>query len=223
MAEKMRAGIIIVLLVAVGIHSCGQNRETETAVADPVIGVNTSSMGTEIDSFVHTEFRYTDSAGLDLTIQNSYPRGGPYTDLYGNRSGYGVFWTHIVNEADTSVEILIDFPTDALRLFPEPESYLKLFLPPGVMSSDKVTLMNYGAMGLKHHLDSGLNQDGKLHRIIAAGDEWYFYTGILFRLPSNGPVRTGLELKGQDLFYRISIANQLDSALIPCGRIVPFD
>ena len=41
---------------------------------------------------------------------------------------------------------------------------------------------------------------------------------MLFRVPDNGPVRTGFVLKEQDLFYRISIANQLDSVLIPCGK-----
>ena len=154
-----------------------------------------------------------------VVIQNSLPLGGPYIDPTGKRFGYAIFWTRVINKTVTPLEIKINFPADSFTIFPSPDSYLKLFLPPGEMTLDKESLLDYGATGLKSFMDTDLHKPTMLQRIIHPKEECLFYIGMLFRVPDNGPVRTGLVLKGQDLFYRISIAKQIESALIPCGRI----
>ncbi len=163
----------------------------------------------------HTKYKYTDSIGKSLIIQNSFPKGGPYTHPTGKRFGYGIFWTRVINETATPLEITINFPADSFAIFPQPDSYLKLFLPPDTMKFDKETLYDYGATGLKSFLDTAFYKPTILKRTIHPKEECLFYIGLVFRVPDNGPVRTGLVLKGEDLFYRISIAGQLDSALVP--------
>ena len=59
-----------------------------------------------------------------------------------------------------------------------------------------------------------------LQRTINPKEACLFYIAVLMHVPDNGPVRAGLVLKEQDLFYRISIIPHFDSALIPCGHIV---
>ena len=88
------------------------------------------------------------------------------------------------------------------------------------MTLDKESLYNYGATGLKSFLDTGLNKPTMLQRTIHPKEECLFYIGMLFHVPDNGRVRAGIILKEQDLFYRISMGKQLDSALIPCGKVV---
>jgi hypothetical protein len=58
-----------------------------------------------------------------------------------------------------------------------------------------------------------------LQRTINAKEEYLFYVAVLFH-KADGVVRTGLVLKGQQLFYRINgIDPQPDVELIPCGQM----
>lgn len=68
----------------------------------------------------HTKykFEYTDSIGKSLIIQNSFPRDGPYTDPTGKIFGYGIFWTRVINETATLLELTINFPADSFAIFP---------------------------------------------------------------------------------------------------------
>ena len=170
------------------------------------------------DSSIPSIAQFEASEGV--IIQNSFPKGGSYTDPTGNNFGYGIFWTRVINETASPLELTVNFPADSFAFFPQPGSYLKLFLPPGKMTLDKESLFDYGATDLKSFLDTGLNKPTMLKRTINPKEECLFYIGMLFHVPDNGPVRTELVLKEQDLFYRISIAKQIDSVLIPCGQIV---
>ena len=170
-------------------------------------------------TYIHSESKYTDSTGIVVIIQNSFPKGGPYTDPTGKTYGHVIFWTRVINETATPLELTIKFPADSFAIFPSPDSYIKIFLPPDTMTLSKETLYNYGATGLKSFLDAGLNKPTMLQRTINPKEACLFYTAVLF-YQAGGTARAGLVLKEQDLFYRISIAQQLDSELIPCGHIV---
>lgn len=173
---------------------------------------------TSIDS----ESKYTRSNVKGVIIQNSYPKSGGdadekcrYTDSTGKTYRYAIFWTRVINETDTPLELAIKFPA----ILPSPYSHIKLFLPTDTMTIDKESLYNYGITGLKSFLDTDFNK-AMLRRTINPKEESLFYIVLLSPLYHvGGTVRTGLVLKGQDLFYRISIAPQFDSALIPCGQI----
>ena len=145
----------------------------------------------------------------------------PYTDSTGKNFSYGIFCTRVINETATPLELTINFPADSFAILPSPDSYLKLFLPPDTMTLDKESLSDYGVTGLKSFLDTAFNKPTMLQRTINPKEECLFYIALVFhRCLIDGAVRAGLVLKGQDLFYRISIVPQIDSALIPCGQIV---
>lgn len=168
---------------------------------------------------------YTDFTGNGVITQNSFSIGREdigrkrgYTDSTGKNYGYAIFWTRVINETATPLELTINFPADSFAIFPSPASYLKLFLPPDKMTLDKQSLYNYGITGLKSFLDTGFNKPTMLQKTINPNDECLFYIAAL-SYQAGGTSRAGLVLKGQDLFYRISI-EPLGTALIPCGQIV---
>lgn len=163
-----------------------------------------------------------------ILIQNSLPKGNGrldstekngYNDPAGKNFAYAVFWTRVLNETATPLELTINFPADSFAVPRYPNSYIKLFLPPDTMTPDKESLYDYGLTGLKSFLDTSFNKPTILQRTINPKKECRFYivyTVALSDVSYNGVVRAELILKGQDLFYRI---NRLDS-LIPCGHIV---
>src|SRR5688572_15217399 len=163
-----------------------------------------------------TEFKHTDSTGKDVLIQNSFPKAGGdadeksgYTDSSGKNFRYAVFWTRVINETATPLELTINFPT----ILPSPYANSKLFLPRDTMTLDKVSFYNYGVTGLKSFLDTDFNST-LLKRTINPKEECLFYIVLLsLRYSVGGTVRAGLVLKGQDLFYRIRRGSE--SALIP--------
>jgi hypothetical protein len=169
-------------------------------------------------TYVDTEARWTDSTGMALIIQNSLPKGGGgYTDPAGKNYGYVVFWTRVINETTSPVELIISFPADSFAIFPSPGSDLKLFLPPDTMTLDKESLYDYGFTGLKSFLDTSFNKPTTLRKTIRPKQDGIFYILALF-YEARGTARSGLVLQEQELFYRISLGP--DSALIPCGQIV---
>jgi hypothetical protein len=163
--------------------------------------------------WIDTEVKYSDSTGKGIIIQNSLPRGDRYIDPTGRISAYGIFWTRVINETTNPFELTINFPADSFAIPTFPDSYLKLFLPPDTMTLYKESLYNFGATGLKSFLDTGLNKPTALKRTINPKEEYLFYIGAL---PGAG-CRAALVLKGQDLFYKINIIQDL---LIPCGQII---
>jgi hypothetical protein len=168
-----------------------------------------------ISSSTHTD------TGKGVIIQNSEgPRGGPYTDPGGKKFGYSIFWTRVINETATPLELTINFPADSFKIPPSPDSYLKLFVPPDdPMTRNKGSLYDYGSKFLKSFLDTGINKPTSLQRTINPKETYFFYIGAL-SYKSGGMVRAGLVLKDQELFYRIGIIPHFDSALFPCGHIV---
>jgi hypothetical protein len=156
-----------------------------------------------------------------VIIENTFPKGGPYTDPNGRNFGYGVFCSRVINKTATPIDLTISFPADLFAIPPSPDFYLKVFLPSDTMTLDKVLLYDYGATGLKSFMDTSLHTPTMLQRTISPNEDFVFYIGTLFG-QEYGPVRAGLVLKDQELFYKlIGIAPELDDALIPCGQIVP--
>ena len=222
----MRKSLIIFILTTVWFCSCGQRNKSSTVratndsqiVAPTVNDTQKLSPIYNLDNHIFSDTLYTSPTGKGITIQNSFPRGGSYNDPTGNNFGYGIFWTRVINETASPFELTVNFPADSSDIFPEFDFYLKLFLPPGKMTLDKVSLFDYGATGLFSFLDNDLNNPTLIKRTINPKEEYIFYIGMLFQVPNNGPVRTELVLKEQDLFYKINIA-PYGSTIIPCGKI----
>jgi hypothetical protein len=149
-----------------------------------------------------------------IVIQNSLPRGGlKYIDPTGKRFVYAVFWTRVINETATSLEIKINFPAGSFTMQAQPNTFFNLLLPPDKMTPDKEPLFDYGLTGLNFFLDNNLHKPTLLQRTIQPKEEYSFYVVTLFNQGVNGVLRAALVLQKQDLFYKIA------GEEIPCGHI----
>lgn len=154
-----------------------------------------------------TKYEYTDSTGASLIIENGLPRGSRYTDPNGEVYAYVVLWTRIINKTDNPLELKIDFPVDSYEPPWLPGKYYQVLVPPDTMTIDKEPLYDYGLTGLKSFIDTSIHKPSSLKRTINPKGSNGFYVVILSRITeaAQGALRTGLSLKGQDLFYRISL------------------
>jgi hypothetical protein len=205
--------IYIFFLLSVFHTSCGQSQtnapkdniksETKHVVTSP--GSNEK---------YQTKYEYTDSIGKSLIILNSFRRGGPYIDPKGISYGKLIFWTRLINETDSPLELKIDFPVDSFEVPGLPGKYYKVLVPPDTMTIDKESLYDYGMTGLKPLLDNNIHKPSSLKRTINPKESSGFYVVILFDHEVGGPFRTGLSIKGQNLVYRISRASEARHPLI---------
>ena len=163
---------------------------------------------------IHTKYEYADATGKRLIILNSPPRGGlKYTDPNGKVYVYAIFWTRIINETANPLQLTIDFPVDSFDLPSSAGRYFRIFLPADTMTPEKEGLFNYGLPVLNSFLDKGLQKASSLKRTIHPGESSAFYFVTLFNRGVDGTLRTGLSLKGQNLFYR------MNDKEIYCGMI----
>lgn len=163
----------------------------------------------------YTAGLYSDTTIQGVRIENGLPKGNGHTDSNGNRIGFALFWTRVTNETTTPLELKINFSADSFAIPPTPDSYLKLFLVP-----DSIYYSEYESKSLNSFLDTELNKPTVLQKSINPKEEYLFYIGIASTGSSGGMVRTGLVLKDQELFYKVSIIPHFDSLLFPCGFIL---
>ncbi|MEI9810752.1 MAG: hypothetical protein WDO16_24355 [Bacteroidota bacterium] len=175
----------------------------------------------------HTKYEYTDSNGKSLIIQNSFPRGGKYTDPNGKEYFKSILWTRIINETDNPFELTIDFSGDSYELpfsvGSSVDNYRKIILLSDTMTRDKEDLFNYGLTDLDSFLVNSIHKPSSLKRTINPKESSGFYVVMLFIKPKsgwqkvkgdgNGYTRAGFSLKGQNLFYTVN------GKEIHCGKI----
>ena len=171
------------------------------------------------------KYEYADSMGKRLIIQNGLPKGEGYTDPKGKEYFKTIFWTRIINETDNPLELKIDFPVDSYEFSSSPSRRFKILLLADTMTFDKEPLHDYGISDLKSFLDNRIHKPSSLKRTISSKDSSGFYVVILFDKGVEGPFRTGLSIKGQNLFYRLSQYDStpshslVDDKEIICGSI----
>jgi hypothetical protein len=162
---------------------------------------------------------YSETISNGVIIQNSFPKGGPYTGPTKKNFNYSylVFFTRVVNETPTPLELTINFSADSIEIPSSPDTFVKLFLPSDTMTLDKQYVFSYGVTELE-----SLDKSTSFQRTINPSEECLFYVVAIFyqtrttaRNQQRGGNRAELILKGQDLFYRMP--PQIDS--IPCGHI----
>ena len=215
----MRKSTLLLILKTIGFLSCKQDSKS----TPDTVGIETLDSIKNVqrqkslnnDKDIYTRFEYTDSKDASLIIQNSFPRGGmKYTDANGEVYNYAVFWTRIINETDNAATFEIDFPVDSYEVSSLPGKYFKVLVPSDTMTLDKVDLFNYGLTDLESFLDNGIHKSSSLKRTINPKESSGFYVVILCLTEgAHGTLRTGLSLKGQNLFYRINDKE------IDCGKI----
>ena len=216
--------VYALFLVFVFHTSCGQ---TQTNSPKENIKAETKDIVTSPGSNernVHTMYEYADSMGKRLIIQNSLSRGIKYTDPNGKKENKVLFWTRITNETENPLELNIDFPVE-YEVPSLPGRYFKILLPSDTMTLDREPLPDYGITDLKSFLDNSIHKPSSLKRTINPKESGGFYVAILFDSGVIGPFRTGLSIKGQNLFYKVTRytgkqgGSLVDEKEINCGSI----
>jgi hypothetical protein len=126
-----------------------------------------------------------------------------------------VFWTRVINQSATPLEVKANFPE--ITYFKSPESYIHIILPKEPMHIEKVQLYDYGLKNLESIFNLTTNQLPVLQEKINPKEEYLFYITVFIHTELRGAARAKFELKGQDLIYKISMGS--DTTVIPCGSI----
>jgi hypothetical protein len=216
----MKERMLILILVTMGLFSCKQDNKSTQDTAD--IKTLNSVKNTEnkkqsvASKVIYTKYEYKDSKGASLIIENSLPKGGKrYTDPNGHEYVYAVFWTRIINETTNPLELKIDFPPDSYEIPSLPGKYYKTLIPSDTMTTEKIPLFNYGLTNLDPFFDKNIDKPSSLKRTINPKESSAFYI-VALRLIGGDQydvLRTELNLKGQNLFYKIRDKE------IQCGSI----
>jgi len=208
----MKTNILILIIATTGLFFCRQASKSkpDTVDIDPVNSVR--------------QYEYADSMGRRLIMHNSFPKGGGYIDRNGKKYPYTVFYTQITNETISPVELKINFPLDSFEFPLSSGVYMKLFIPSDTMTLDKIPLTDYG-LPIKSFFDTGITKSHSLKRTINPKESTAFYVVMLSNKGVDGTLRTGLSLKGHNLFYEISAYKSIpelplmDEKEINCGNI----
>ena len=182
-------------MATTGLFSCGQASKLKLDTAD----IET------INSVRHYE--YADAMGKRVIITNSLPKGTTYTAPNGKKYFKVIFWSGIINETDNPLEMNINFPAELFEVPGLPGNHYKILVPPDTMTVDKEPLYDYGMTGLKSFLDTSIDKPSSIKRTINPKGSTSFYVVLLSLTTEIKPsitLRTGLSLKGQNLFYKIS-------------------
>src|SRR5687768_9696189 len=136
-----------------------------------------------------------------IVIQNSFPKGGPYTGPTKKNFNYShlVFFTRLVNKTETPLELMINFSADSIPIPHSPDTFVKLFLPSDTMTHDKQSLFSYGVSELE-----SFDRPTRFERTISPNEECLFYVVAIFyqtktteQNQQRGGNRAELVLKGQ--------------------------
>ena len=215
------------MIASVGLFSCQQDRKSnknnlDTAKLSQAKNIQSQKSH---EKYIHTTHKYIDSEGGSIIIQNSFPKGEGYTDPNGKEYFKTIFFTRIINETDNLFELKIDFPVNLYKLPSSVGKHFKILLASESMTLDKVDMANYGLADLNFFLDNSIHRPSSLKKTIHSKESSGFYVLILFEKGLDGTFRTGLSIKGKNLFYRVAryAGKQGDSLVdekeINCGSI----
>lgn len=162
---------------------------------------------------------YSEYQKEGIIIQNSYPKGGPYTGPTQKHYHYSylVFYTRVENKSLKPIEINIAYSAEAIQIPKSPHTFMKLFLPEVEMRPEKINLFSYGITQI-----NSFDEPTQLKKVIQPQQEAYFYTVALFyqtkKLPFNserGGNRAEYFFDGNTL--KFSMCPQVEA--LSCGYI----
>ena len=163
---------------------------------------------------------YSENEKNGVIIQNSFPKGGPYTgptNEHFNHS-YLVFYTRVINETEHPIELKISFSADSIAIPNSPNTFVKVFLPADTMTLDKQNLFSYGVTQLE-----SFDKSTNFQRIVNPKEDCLFYTVAFFYQTKDnvlsedrGGNRAEFIFNGKDLVF--NMPPQIDS--LPCGHII---
>jgi len=166
-------------------------------------------------NWIDSEVKFTDSKGNLVKFIHSLPRGGGQVYHKGKIYGYVVFWTRVINQSATPIELQVKFPE--VTYFKSPDSYIHIVLPRETMNQEKVQLFDYGLTNLQSLVNDEIHPISFLKKKINPQEDYYFYQAVLIHINLSGSARAKFEVKDKDLFYKISMGS--DTTFIPSGSL----
>ncbi len=161
----------------------------------------------------HTKYEYSDSINSDISLENSYPKGGQkYTAPDGKEYVFVVFWSRITNKSISDLEVEVNLSPASFTVPTSTDVNFSLYLPSEEMTLEKDPLKNYG-LDIKAFLEENIGKPSKLNKTISPNDSQLLYMVAVSDKGVEGVVRAGFELSGQKLVYKIN------GHKIECGRI----
>ncbi|MEI8111291.1 MAG: hypothetical protein WCH59_09905 [Chitinophagia bacterium] len=149
-------------------------------------------------NWIDSEVKFTDSNGNLVKFIHSLPRGGGQVFLKGKKYGYVVFWTHVINQSATPIELQVKFPE--VTYFKSPESYIHIVLPRETMNTENLQLFDYGLTNLQSIINDETNQISVLKKKINPQEDYYFYEAVLIHVNVSGSARVRFEVKDKNFF-----------------------
>ena len=168
-----------------------------------------------IRNWIDTEVKYSFAKKNDVVFTHSLPKGGGFKFLKSVKYSHVIFWTRIHNQTSTPIKLQLTFPD--ITYLQSQDAHIKMLLPKDTMTHEKAQLFNYGLTDLESLLNDNSKQVKTLKKTIDPKKDYYFYIPV-FMHEINGTARASIVLKGEKLFYKITIGK--DSAFIPCGSLV---
>jgi hypothetical protein len=168
-----------------------------------------------IRNWIDTEVKYSFAKKNDVVFTHSLPKGGGFKFLKSVKYSHVIFWTRIHNQTSIPIKLQLTFPD--ITYLQSPNAHIKILLAKDTMSHEKEQLFNYGLTDLESLLNDKSKQLKTLKQTIDPSKDYYFYIPV-FMHEINGIARASIVLKGEKLFYKITIGK--DTAFIPCGSLV---
>ncbi len=214
----MKKNLLILIFTAIGLFSCKPENKSAKDVKRVLDSVknNQNKKQLALNKAIYSKYDYTDLKGKSVTIQNSLSKGGVrYTDPKKEVYVYAVFWTRIINETASPLELKIDFPVNSYEIPDLPGKYYKILIPSDTMTLEKIPLFNFGLTDLEIFFNKNIDKPAALKRTIKPKEATGFYVVTLRSVGGKqyGILRTELILREQNLFYKIRDKE------IKCGSI----
>lgn len=179
-----------------------------------LLSLNLNGQSVQNRNWEYSKVVYHSSTKNKIIITNSLPKGGGIVSYKGKEYNYFIFWTNVSNEASSSLDLKIKFPT--IITFKSKESHAKVAFTKSNMTIDKVQEFDYGLTGMASLLNNESNQLKDLNNKISPLKN-YLFNSAIFIHKTKWPVRAEYILKDKKLYYKITAGT--DIVTIPCGSL----
>lgn len=176
------------------------------------LSLNLYGQSVQNKNWEYSKVVYTSSTKKKIIITNSLPKGGGIVSYKGKEYNYFIFWTNVLNETPSPLDLIVKFPS--IIPFESKESHAKVAFTKSNMTIDKVQEFDYGLTGIQSLLNNESGQLKDLNNSISPFKNYLFYSAIFIH-KTKWPVRAEYILKDKKLFYKITAGT--DIVMVPCG------
>jgi hypothetical protein len=179
-----------------------------------LLSLNLNGQSTQNRNWEYSKVAYPASTNEKTIISNSLPKGGGIVSYKGTEYNYFIFWTNVLNESSSPLDLTIKFPISIS--FTSNESQVQVVFPKAQMSLDKLQAFDYGLTDISSLLNVETNQLKSTQKRILPSNNYLFYS-VIFIHKTKWPVRAEYILEDKKLFYRITAGT--DVVMVPCGSL----